>query len=374
MIKHFFSCLFLACLPAFQVPQAPAPKTANAKIQVALLLDTSNSMDGLIDQAKAQLWKMVNKLSNAQNQNQQVVMEIALYEYGNSGLEAGEGYIRMVQGFGMDLDGVSEQLFKLKTNGGDEYCGWVIKDAVNNLKWSKDADDLRIIVIAGNEPFDQGKVDYKESCELAASKDIIINTIHCGDYETGVRTHWKDGSVIGKGQYMNINTDEKVIHIPTPYDARILKCNELLNSTYIGYGSHGAQMKMRQEEQDMNAAEYGSANIAQRSTAKAKASYNNATWDLVDAYEADDEFVENLDKKDLPDEYKDLSKEELTSKIEKLKSERIALQKEILELEVKMEAFIAAEKAKMAGEASQTLDNVLIQAIVEQAEAKGFTF
>ena len=29
-------------------------------IKVALLLDTSNSMDGLIDQAKAQLWDIVN--------------------------------------------------------------------------------------------------------------------------------------------------------------------------------------------------------------------------------------------------------------------------------------------------------------------------
>ena len=32
-------------------------------IKVALLLDTSNSMDGLIDQAKAQLWDVVNELS-----------------------------------------------------------------------------------------------------------------------------------------------------------------------------------------------------------------------------------------------------------------------------------------------------------------------
>jgi len=32
------------------------PDTKN--IQVALLLDTSNSMDGLIDQAKAQLWEI----------------------------------------------------------------------------------------------------------------------------------------------------------------------------------------------------------------------------------------------------------------------------------------------------------------------------
>ena len=29
-------------------------------VQIALLLDTSSSMDGLIDQAKSQLWKIVN--------------------------------------------------------------------------------------------------------------------------------------------------------------------------------------------------------------------------------------------------------------------------------------------------------------------------
>src|SRR4030095_9928908 len=34
-------------------------------IMMALLLDTSNSMDGLIDQAKSQLWKIVNELHEA---------------------------------------------------------------------------------------------------------------------------------------------------------------------------------------------------------------------------------------------------------------------------------------------------------------------
>ena len=34
-----------------------------SSIQLALLLDTSNSMDGLIDQAKSQLWKIVNELA-----------------------------------------------------------------------------------------------------------------------------------------------------------------------------------------------------------------------------------------------------------------------------------------------------------------------
>ncbi|MEO7695078.1 MAG: hypothetical protein ABIS36_14065, partial [Chryseolinea sp.] len=42
------------------------PPVKEQSILIALLLDTSNSMDGLIDQAKSQLWKIVNELSKAQ--------------------------------------------------------------------------------------------------------------------------------------------------------------------------------------------------------------------------------------------------------------------------------------------------------------------
>ena len=34
-------------------------------VKIALLLDTSNSMDGLINQAKAQLWDIVNEFTHA---------------------------------------------------------------------------------------------------------------------------------------------------------------------------------------------------------------------------------------------------------------------------------------------------------------------
>ena len=43
---------------------APQPTSA-PKIQLAILLDTSGSMDGLIDQTRNQLWQVVNELSMA---------------------------------------------------------------------------------------------------------------------------------------------------------------------------------------------------------------------------------------------------------------------------------------------------------------------
>lgn len=347
--------------------------TGKSKIQVALLLDTSNSMDGLIDQAKAQLWKMVNRLADAQRQNEGITLEIALYEYGNDGLDAAVGHIRLVHPLSTDLDGLSEKLFNLKTNGGEEYCGWVIKTSVIELPWSNTPDDLRIIVIAGNEPFHQGPVDFRNSCGLANDKGIIINTIHCGDYATGVNGEWKTGADLGKGKYMIIDTDKKVVHINTPYDARIIECNERLNRTYIGYGHEGEMKKERQVMQDKNAASYGASNVAQRAAAKSKSTYKNEDWDVVDAAKADEKFVEKLQAEEMPAEFKGKSKEEIKKEIEKLSAERETIRKELAELEKKMAAYIA-EETKKQGAGEETLDNVLIQTVVEQAKSKGFVF
>ena len=386
MFKILLTAAFLtpfnfACQPSPKIaPVTPTAqfvaqtsKSGKSRIQVALLLDTSNSMDGLIDQAKAQLWKMVNRLADAQRQNEGVTLEIALFEYGNSGLDAGNGYIRLVHPLNTDLDGLSEKLFELKTNGGEEYCGWTIKTALSDISWSTEANDLRIIVIAGNEPFDQGPVNFRTSCGTAADRGIVINTIHCGDYATGVNTHWKTGAEMGKGKYMIIDTDQKVIHINTPYDARIIECNEKLNKTYIGYGSEGEARKERQMAQDKNAESYGSANMAKRAAAKSKAAYKNDDWDLVDAAEADEKFVEKLDEASLPAGLKGKSKAEISKEIQRLGAERQAVRRELAELEKQMSAYIA-EETKKQGAQETTLDNVLIEAVVEQAKAKGFVF
>jgi hypothetical protein len=342
------------------------------KIQVALLLDTSNSMDGLIDQAKSQIWKMVNKLAAAKKNDEATSIEIALYEYGNDNLEMGEGYIRMVSSLTTDVDAISEKLFALKTRGGSEYCGWVIGNAVSDLKWSDDKDDMKLIIIAGNEPFDQGPKDYKETCKLATKKDIVINTIFCGAWAEGVRTHWKDGADITKGKALNIEQDKKVIHIKTPWDDRMYELNGRLNRTYIGYGSTGKEMKVRQEKQDENATSYGKANAAARTSYKAKAQYRNDSWDLVDATEKDMDKVTTMKTEDLPEEMQKMSVAERKTYIEKLRKERDDTRKEIAELEKKIAVFTAEEVTKQGD--NLTLDKVMQDAVVEQAKEKGFVF
>src|SRR5688500_11245681 len=203
-------------------------------IMIALLLDTSNSMDGLIDQAKSQLWKIVNEVAAAKTgDGKQPNIKIALYEYGNDGLSSDEGYIRQVSALTEDLDVISEKLFSLITNGGDEFCGEVIKASLNQLAWSASNADLKMVFIAGNEAFSQGSVSYELACAAAKEKGVVVNTIYCGDFNDGIMLNWKHSAELTGGAFMSIEQNSKTVYVSTPYDDQIGELNHKLNSTYV---------------------------------------------------------------------------------------------------------------------------------------------
>ena len=343
-------------------------KAENPEIKVALLLDTSNSMDGLIDQAKAQLWKIVNELSYAKCGNENPNLKIALYEYGNDNLNAEEGYLRQVIAFSDDLDEISKSLFSLITNGGNEFCGKVITTALNQLDWGKGNEDLKLIFIAGNEPYSQGKVSYKDASKLAHENDITVNTIFCGDYDQGISALWKDGADLTHGNYMAINYNEATVHVASPYDDKILELNEKLNKTYVAYGSTGRKKMEMQAEQDSNAMSYNKANAVSRTVSKSSRLYKNSSWDLVDAEKEAGFSYEELDEKQLPKELKGKSEKEIKSYVEKKRESRNQLQNEIATLNVKRRDYVA----KQNNDSSNSLENAMIEALKTQAEKKNY--
>jgi hypothetical protein len=115
---------------------SPKSKDTKRKIQLVILFDTSNSMDGLLEQAKSRLWEIVNETSELRHSGEIPTLEIAMYDYGNDGIR-GNNYVRKQLDFTTDLDMVSKKLFGLRTNGGSEFCGAVIQDALLELEWSR---------------------------------------------------------------------------------------------------------------------------------------------------------------------------------------------------------------------------------------------
>lgn len=346
-------------------------KPDKTTIKVALLLDTSNSMDGLISQAKAQLWKIINELSYAKCEHVTPNLEIALYEYGNDNLEASDGYIRQVINFSSDLDLISERLFSLTTRGGNEYCGTVIQKSIKDLKWGKNKNDLNIIFIAGNEAFTQGSVSFKDAIADAQEKDVTVNTIFCGDYNNGVQGKWNEGATLGKGEYMNINHNKRIVHVATPYDDVIIRLNKRLNKTYVYYGRQGASNYQNQEVQDSNASGYSRGTAVTRTISKSKKIYNNKSWDLVDAEKEEDFDIKDVDKTQLSDELRKKNDKELKAHIDKLGKERKEIQKLIAENDAKRRTYIA-NNAKT--NTSNELESVMIKAIKKQARNKNYSW
>lgn len=378
----FLAPLFLASLLAplaFGKGATDAPPPSDSpqnKVQIALLLDTSNSMDGLIEQAKTQLWKVVNTFTAAKRDGQAPFVEVALYEYGNNGLNIANNWIRLVEPLTRDLDEVSKELFSFRTNGGDEYCGAVIQRSLADLSWDRSPRTYKAIFIAGNEPFLQGPVDARQACRDAMAKGIVVNTIHCGSRDAGIAGAWHDGAALAEGKFLIIDQDRAVAHIDAPQDKEISALGIELNKTYLGYGPNCAAGMANQVAADKDAvanARQGSA--VGRAMTKATANYYNGNWDLVDACNGGTTKLADVPQDQLPAEMKAMSAAEREAHLAKMTAQRAALQQKIQELVRQREAHVAEEmKKQAAASAVTTLDQAIVNTVRSQAEASGYAF
>lgn len=351
------------------------PKPGENKVQIAILLDTSSSMDGLIEQTKTQLWKVVNTFTESKKDGVTPYVEVALYEYGNNGLHVGNHYIRQIEPMTRDLDELSRELFALKTNGGEEYCGAVIQRALSDLAWDSSPTTYKAIFIAGNEPFTQGPVDARVACKDALKKGVVVNTIHCGDRESGIAGAWHDGAALAEGKFMLIDQDRAVAHIDAPQDKRISELGAELNKTYVGYGERRQEAAKSQELADQSADAFASsgASVA-RAVSKASINYNNVGWDLVDALREKKVDLKTIPADQLPAEMQSMDGATRAAHLEKAATKRKEIQDEILKLNREREEFVAKERTKQAEGDAKTLDEVMVETAREQAIKLGYVF
>ena len=159
-----------------------------------------------------------------------------------------------------------------------------------------------------------------------------------------------------------------MVHISTPYDDLIIQLNTKLNTTYIGYGDLGRSKKENQHTQDMNAELLEEVVVVKRAVSKSSRLYNNKSWDLVDASNEEDFDIESVEKEHLPNELKEKSNKEIETYLDQKRKERVEIQKEIIALNQKREAYIAEKTHEETGE----LENALLSAIVKQAAKKNY--
>jgi hypothetical protein len=354
----------VACEPS--ACAAPVPT-----VELAICLDTSGSMDGLIESAKQKLWAIVNDLGRADPTPR---LRVALLTYGNDGHEASEGWVQVATPFTEDLDVVSERLFALSTNGGTEYVGRVLQRA-GSLDWSPSPDTLKLAVVAGNESAEQDpNASFRDVCRSLIARGIQVNSIYCGSVGDGIVPAWREIAGLAEGKFASIDQQDGTLVLETPYDVRLGELSIAINATYIPYGTAGAAGRWNQTAQDANAASLNSAAVAQRCATKGSALYSCGTWDLVDACKDAKFDLAAVAVADLPETMRPMTVAQRRAHVEAMALRRAELRAEITVIGRQRESFVQEEIARRALDASKSFDFAVREAVRSQAQERGFTF
>ncbi|MSR55016.1 MAG: VWA domain-containing protein [Gemmataceae bacterium] len=354
---------------------AAPPAETGKPVDIVLCLDTSGSMDGLIDSAKRKHWTFVNDLAKVEPTP---TLRVGLYSYGNNTYDASRGWVRLEVELTTDLDEVYKRIHALKTasTGSFEFPARVSKYALEELKWSPEKGGLRIIFVCGNEPVDQDKdVTLESVAEQAKATGILINTIYCGTPTHLDAAGWVAFATKCGGKASNIDQGaaKAEVTIVTPFDEEIRKLGTKINDTYLWFGAKGLASRANQLAQDGNAAKVAPGAAIERDITKAGGLYKNAACDLIDKMLNEKDFdLKKIKEADLPEELKKLKSDEREPYLKKKAGERVEIQKVVSELSNRRARYIDTERAKLQKlTGDKALDQALREILKEQATSKG---
>lgn len=371
--------LIIACAAttaSAKVKQDPGVKLTDARpsVEVCFVLDTTGSMGGLIAGAKEKIWSIANDLTNADPSPR---LKIGLVAY----RDRGDDYITRNFSLTDDLDSVYENLMGFQAAGGGdgpESVNQALDDAVNNIKWSPGKDTLKIIFLVGDFPPHMDYKDdikYPDTCKAAVRKEIIINTVQCGNHSPTTLI-WKEIAHLSEGSYAAIEQGGGMAAIATPVDAGIAELTREINTTVIAFGN--------EEEQSIARKKLSYANGSSVATNAARQAYFSKNLsgraisgneDLVTEVAEGNILLNKIQTEDLPEKYRKLSKFELAAAVKEQQEKRKKLQSRMNKLVSERNAWLkkAMEKRK-ADNKDNGFDAKIRRAVKEQGKKKGIQY
>ncbi|MBT3586321.1 MAG: hypothetical protein HN509_15545 [Halobacteriovoraceae bacterium] len=386
---------------------------------IAILLDTSGSMQGLINQVRDGLWQTLNNLGEIKKDGEVAELKLALFEYGSGIVPAEANFMQMLSPLTTDHTVIAEKLFATKASGSQEYSGQAIQLAADSLDFSSLLDDFKSIVIAGNETIKQGSVDALEAALAAKEQDILVNTIFAGAQTIqvfpngggtwgggfGCRTRfcptpipapvpapapapapepefkpntiyleWKELAKVGGGESLNIDANNAVKHIESPFDDKIILLTEEVNKTYLPYGATGASEYTRMLTLDRQIRSSGNGSYMGWGGYRDGnfGAHTQLNWDLVTASEDPNFDLSAISEEHLPEQLKGKTLAEKKALIKVQSEKRKALKEEIADLQKKRKVYVAEQRQQQNQEEEKDFAAAFHQIILKQLAAKGF--
>ena len=345
------------------------------QIEVTFVLDTTGSMGGLIHAAKEKIWAIANTLSTCET-TPQIKMGLVGYR------DRGDAYITKITHLNSDLDAVYMDLIEFQAQGGGdgpESVNQALYEAVTHIKWDTNPETYRVIFLVGDFPphmdYDDD-IRYPETCKLAAKKNIIINTLQCGQHGNTTPI-WKKISHLAEGKFFQLAQSGNAVLISTPFDNEMAQLSLELDKTRIYYGS--AEVRAAQIEREKVSTELyqksSASSTAQRAAYNADAAGKDnflGKQELVNNIKTKEVSLKEIQKEELPEELQKLSLKELETHIEAKSQLRQTIQKKIKDISVQRQEYILNKKKNNTK--TPTLDETIYECIKAQAAQKNILY
>jgi Mg-chelatase subunit ChlD len=347
----------------------------NPKVDVVFVLDTTGSMGGLIQTAKEKIWSIATTMASAQ-QTPEIRIGLVAYR------DRGDSYVTRTVDLSDDLDSIYAALMDFEAGGGGdspESVNEALYSAVHNMSWSQQDQAYQVIFLVGDAPphMDYNEVRYPEIIASALDKGIVINTIQCGDMPSAIAP-WTQIASLGNGNFFQVEQAGGAVAYTTPFDEEIAELSAKLDDTRLYYGTEEVKEKMRGKVAATDKL-HESASVASRARRGAfNASVGGRTNllgenELVAAIESGTVDLNKLEEDALPEALKPMAPAEQSAFVAKLADERADLQRQIRDLSLDRDGYLA-KKVDEAGGLADSLDQKLYDAVKEQAGEAGLEY
>lgn len=345
---------------------APVQPAARPEVEVVFCLDTTGSMSGLIDAAKKKIWAISNQIASG-NPTPRVKIGLVAYR------DRGDAYVTKITDLTDDLDAIHTELMSFRAQGGGDFpesVNQALHEAVTKITWNKNKNKktLKIIFLVGDAPPHMDYPDdvkYPETCKLAATRDIIINTVQCG-HNAETKTVWEKICRLAEGSYVQIDArGGPIVTVSTPYDTELAKINTELSRKTLVYGDPGRQdAGKRQIESNIALPKAAAADRAAFYANSAR----GASYDLLECIKNNKVKLEDIKKEHLPAELQKLDPKEQRAFLDKLDKERTDLNNKARDLDKKRASYIAKKQAEdEKNRARDSFDSRVLNILQRQA-------
>jgi Mg-chelatase subunit ChlD len=346
-----------------------------SKIQVVFALDCTGSMGGLIQAAKDKIWSIATSMSQTQSA---VDISFGFVFYRDKGDQFVTKHIQLTS----DMDMVYRELMDMQARGGGdtpESVNQALFESIQDFKWDTSKTVYKVVFLVGDAPphMDYANdVKYPETCHQAIKKDIIINTIQCGDMRETTPI-WKDIAQRGGGEYLQLGQTGNEVVIRCPQDTEISRLMDVIDGTRIYYGTF--EMRVKSEEKVKASEKIKGQASADVQAKRAEFNYsnenNNASYlgsnELISDLQAGKVKLENVPTEQLPENMKTMTVQQRKDYVETMIAKRKEAEAKLAIQLKERSVYVEKETEKLGEDAvNASFSGQVHQVLVNQAKSK----